>query len=375
MFIRGVLVFLMISLTSVVLSAQAPEPDALVASVEKAATALAKAQKAATKGLVKEGYESDGEFAARKAAAADLSGTAEGNDYATAVGELESAIFEVAATKVKVTSAPFDAKGKTYTFTVTSNDPAVPFTGTVVYSIKDSQDLKGDFTKVEAALKAKTLGANLTYKIKKRATGYRVNGLTFAVGIGLGTEDALQLASAAGSGAWDFVVGKRAKPTVVVWKVGEPGPSGGLVFYDKGKTSKGWRYLEAAPSDASSGIQWYNGDYIDVKTDKAIGSGMANTVAIIAAQGSGAYAAQLCHDLNTGGLSDWFLPSKDELNLLYTVFDQNGQGGFAKKWYWSSSQYNDGYGYGGAWVQHFDVGIQGSPYKNNSYYVRAVRAF
>ena len=361
MFIRALLVFLMISLTAVVLSAQAPDPDALVASVEKAATAL---------GLVKEGYESDEEFAARKAAAADLSGTAYGNDYAIAVGELESAIFEVAATKLKVTAAPFDAKGKTYTFTVTSNDPAVPFTGTVVYSIKDSQDLKGDFTKVEAALKAKTLAASLTYRITKRATGYRVNGLTFAVGIGLGTEDALQLASTTGSEAWDFVVGKRAKPTALVWKVGEPGPAGGLVFYDKGKTTKGWRYLEAAPEDASSGIQWFNGSYIGVETDTKIGSGKANTEAIIAAQGSGSYAARLCRDLTTGGFKDWFLPSKDELNLLYTVLATNGQGGFAQQWYWSSSQSNSG----SAWEHDFGYDYQ-SHGEYGKGFVRAVRAF
>jgi hypothetical protein len=363
----------MISLTAVVLSAQAPDPDALVASVEKAATALAKAQKAATKGLVKEGYESDEEFAARKAAAADLSGTAYGNDYAIAVGELESAIFEVAATKLKVTAAPFDTKGKTYTFTVTSNDPAVPFTGTVVYSIKDSQDLKGDFTKVEAALKAKTLGASLTYRITKRATGYRVNGLTCEVGIGLGNEDALQLASTAGSEAWDFVVGKRAKPTVAVWKVGEPGPAGGLVFYDKSKTTKGWRYLEAAPEDASSGIRWDNGgDNVDVKTDTEIGSGKANTEAILAAQGSGRYAAQLCYSLNTGGFSDWFLPSKEELNLLHTVLATNGLGGFAKEYYWSSSQC-DGIGF--AWKKGFGSGNPGIGRKYDGRYVRAVRAF
>ena len=125
------------------------------------------------------------------------------------------------------------------------------------------------------------------------------------------------------------------------------------------------------PSDASAGIQWYNGSYIDVKTDTKIGSGKANTEAIIAAQGSGSYAAQLCHDLSSGGFNDWFLPSKDELNLLYTVLAKNGQGGFAKQWYWSSSQGNYDY----AWVQGFGNGDQGFNIKYGKYYVRAVRAF
>ena len=161
--------------------------------------------------------------------------------------------------------------------------------------------------------------------------------------------------------------------TAVVWKVGEPGPSGGIVFYDKGKTTNGWRYLEAAPEDASSGIKWYNGDYIDVKTDDAIGAGKANTEAIVAVQGSGSYAAQLCLDLTTGGVGDWFLPSKDELNLLYTVLAKNGQGGFAKEWYWSSSQ--DGSDDVGAWGQYFVGGVQVVNAKLDKNYIRAVRAF
>ena len=154
-------------------------------------------------------------------------------------------------------------------------------------------------------------------------------------------------------------------------KLGDLGPAGGIVFYDKGNSSGGWRYLEAAPSDASNGIQWYNGSNIDVKTDTKIGSGKANTAAIIAAQGEGSYAATLCRDLNLGGFSDWFLPSMDELNLLYTVLAKNGQGGFAKQWYWSSSQDYDG----GAWGRGFASGGRASGGKIIRGYVRAVRAF
>jgi hypothetical protein len=153
--------------------------------------------------------------------------------------------------------------------------------------------------------------------------------------------------------------------------VGKPGPAGGLVFYDKGNNWGGWRYLEAAPSDVSAGIQWYNGSYVDVKTDTKIGSGKANTDAIIAAQWNGSYAAQLCRDLTTGGFSDWFLPSKDELNLLYTVLAKNGQGGFAKEWYWSSSQGDDVV----AWGQYVLGGVQVANAKLDKNYIRAVRAF
>jgi hypothetical protein len=42
-----------------------------------------------------------------------------------------------------------------------------------------------------------------------------------------------------------------------VYKVGDFGPGGGWIFYDKGKISNGWRYLEAAPVDMEfAGIEW-----------------------------------------------------------------------------------------------------------------------
>jgi len=100
---------------------------------------------------------------------------------------------------------------------------------------------------------------------------------------------------------------------------GEPGPSGSFVFYNKGKTAKGWRYLEGAPEDASSGIRWSNGTAIEVETGIDMCSGKGNTDATVKAQGSGSYAAQLCHKQSYGGFLGWFLPSTDELDLLYGV--------------------------------------------------------
>lgn len=161
--------------------------------------------------------------------------------------------------------------------------------------------------------------------------------------------------------------------------IGDIGPAGGRIFYDKGSVSEGWRYLEAAPSDQTdhNGIQWYNGDNIKIKTGTAVGTGKANTQAIIAAQGEGNYAASLCKNLSVGGFSDWFLPSKDELNLMYTNLKKVGMGEFGEGWLWSSSQDDDGYGEVDAWFQVFSDGSQG----DNGYgedwsgSVRACRAF
>ena len=128
--------------------------------------------------------------------------------------------------------------------------------------------------------------------------------------------------------------------------------------------------LIAATSDQSTDIQWYNGSKIKVGgTATAIGTGMANTNAIIAAQGAGSYAASICKAYNGGGYSDWYLPSKDELNELY--INQIAVGGFSNNYYWSSTE--DGNDY--AWGQVFGTGGQGYDGKDGTTTVRAVRAF
>ena len=54
-----------------------------------------------------------------------------------------------------------------------------------------------------------------------------------------------------------FSMGSSDITLYAQWEViGATGPAGGLVFYDKGAVSDGWRYLEAAPVDQSTGIQW-----------------------------------------------------------------------------------------------------------------------
>ena len=128
--------------------------------------------------------------------------------------------------------------------------------------------------------------------------------------------------------------------------------------------------LIAASSDQGTDIQWYNGSYLTTgATGTALGTGSANTNTIVSKQGPGSYAAKLCADLVIDGYSDWYLPSKDELNKLYD--NRVAIGGFAHKGYWSSSEVNDD----GAWMQYFGFVLQSSYSKYYAYYVRAVRAF
>jgi hypothetical protein len=129
----------------------------------------------------------------------------------------------------------------------------------------------------------------------------------------------------------------------------------------------------AAPSDQSTGIKWYNGTYTTTNASgTAIGTGNANTNAIVSSQGYGSYAAILCSDLVLGGYNDWYLPSKDELNKLYlNIANIGGFNTTALSQYWSSSQ---NYSYESYCLQ-FSSGSLRLAYKDKLFLVRAIRSF
>ncbi|HEY1406400.1 MAG TPA: hypothetical protein VF857_07315 [Spirochaetota bacterium] len=158
------------------------------------------------------------------------------------------------------------------------------------------------------------------------------------------------------------------------YKIGDRGPGGGYVFYDKGSTSDGWQYLEAAPEDLSDGIGWYNHSFVETAaTETAIGTGKVNTKKIILAQGEGNYAAILCVRYTGGGQSDWFLPSKDELCVMLTNLEKAGTGGLSGTNYWSSTE-NSEYV---VWIKSFACGNRASSLSDDlsRKRVRAVRSF
>ena len=80
-------------------------------------------------------------------------------------------------------------------------------------------------------------------------------------------------------------------------------------------------------------------------------------------------AKKACEDLVENGYSDWYLPSKDELDMLY--FEKSAVGGFESVGYWSSTELSED----SAWFQLFGRGYKLDTYKFNGALVRPVRAF
>ena len=175
--------------------------------------------------------------------------------------------------------------------------------------------------------------------------------------------------------------------------VGDTGPGGGIVFYVHASgtfacgatlTSQ-CKYLEAAPANWLTGTtgdpdRTWATDITNNRTTSvlgadgtAIGSGYQNSLDIVAQTGnvaatSAAVEARAYRGPNN--LTDWHLPSKDELNQLYT--QKTMVGGFSDVNYWSSSETVST----DAWYQNFPTGNQSDGGgKGSPLYVRPVRAF
>ena len=100
-----------------------------------------------------------------------------------------------------------------------------------------------------------------------------------------------------------------------------------------------------------------------------IGTGAQNTFDIVTGCTTQGTAAKLCYDLVSDGYSDWYLPSKDELNKVFLMKEIIG--GFAETYYWSSTDVSTTH----AWAQRFSTSVQIIDAKSNIHSVRAVRSF
>jgi hypothetical protein len=165
--------------------------------------------------------------------------------------------------------------------------------------------------------------------------------------------------------------------------VGEIGPSGGYVFYVSPTAinvaagiSTGGIYLEAAPVGAQGTAQYGCTGSSSPGTSYSVGSGASNTLAIISSCATAGIAARVTSDLTYAGFSDWFMPSLDEMTLIYNnLYNRTPSlGGFTGVDYGSSSEGTNGFGYQAYWW--FGAGaVSGQTNKNYVGYYRPIRAF
>ena len=135
---------------------------------------------------------------------------------------------------------------------------------------------------------------------------------------------------------------------LLAYRIGDMGQGGGKIFYasetgfSMTDNNQVCHYLEAAPADIAGAFAWASSDYAStsIATGMAIGTGRKNT-ALILTTDANAPAAKACKEYNNNGKTDWFLPSRDELNELYKnkalVYNIDTD----YPYYWSSSQYSE----------------------------------
>jgi uncharacterized protein len=174
----------------------------------------------------------------------------------------------------------------------------------------------------------------------------------------------------------------RAAGEMSVWlstapfQSGDVGPAGGFIFYDNpNHRTDGWRYLEAAPFDQSAGAAW--GCFrraIAGASGTAVGTGKQNTADMLTACAEAGTAAFLCANLSINGVRGWFLPSREELALMYRHLKAKGLGAFHDGGlsdnvsYWASSQLT------ADMAAHIDFADLGRLHHDDKDFPRRVRA-
>jgi hypothetical protein len=319
-------------------------------------------------------------------------------------------VFTVAA-KTKqnkiVSSEPYEYVSLTQLSEIVSNLPSdwgnpkpiqlptptntTPALAAPAFTLSSSSETRTVNTSATGFTVNSTGGTIASFAISSTPSGMSFNTTTGALTgtpdtVAASTSYTVTATNASGSATATFALTVSA----VVYTVGQTGPGGGTVFYVAttpfacGPTlATTCSYLEAAPTSNTVANYWTDaryvwGAFIENNGDYAIGSGYSNTLAMVTpptgdntANRAGTVARAYRGPNN---LSDWFLPSKDELNALYeartSVADLVLAG--VETRYWSSSKGN---GASRAERQYFNGGNQYTDFKSGSFNVRPIRAF
>ena len=170
-----------------------------------------------------------------------------------------------------------------------------------------------------------------------------------------------------------------------VYRVGETGPAGGIIFYDQGSKKNGWRYMETTLKDID--IVAPGGCYmtVNINTDSAIGTGLENTNKIIELCSESGISARVVKNFTLNNFKDWFLPSYYEIIELFNS-NPNSSSPNKAQYVQFVQQGIPGYGYqtstfqgtvsqanmmfGNYWLQTWT-----NSGRNGDHYVRPVRRF
>ena len=249
---------------------------------------------------------------------------------------------------------------------VETQTPTTNFNGLVNIEIGGGTVVSGNFSTIN--------WANGPYFVKTEtdpdgATGgiaYTITGTSQLLSVPYALY-AANAGTATGGGNFTHYIGEEYGGGVIfhLWKDNAGVEHGLIVALTDQSISQAWSNVTSAEIGTSAQSSW---------------DGLSNSNSIVGQAGHTSSAAKLCLDLVSGGQSDWYLPSIQELNMLwnnyYTVTRAlsqiSGATQLSNSWYyWSSSELH----YNNAWYFAFGGGYAGGYGKDYAISVRAVRAF
>ena len=227
--------------------------------------------------------------------------------------------------------------------------------------IKKSLGVKtgvGGFSAKITGLTKGTRYSIASYATNSAGTGYSTDSLVNKIDIKFTTKNPLKIGDIYGGGIVAYLM--------------QPGDTTYDVNVQHG--------LIVANVNQSNYSAWVNTPQINIVSCNALRNGLlngkANTDSIIKYyQSPIVSAASIARGYKGGNYTDWYLPNKDELNIIY--LNRIAIGGLnTTAYYWTSSELDNTPTYKfAAWAQFFYNGLQGFANKTNPFYVRAIRAF